>query len=128
MNECSLHSLAAKLTFQPRQRLLQQHEFQALFDQPDYKVSNRAFLLLARHNQLPHARLGLVVGKRKAKRAVDRNQVKRLCRESFRLQQMALANLDILILLRRLPAGDNNAIRQQLTPLWQGLLAKTAQG
>ena len=46
------------------------------------------FVLFARLNQLTHARLGIVVAKRFAPRAVTRNTVKRVCREVFRCMQM----------------------------------------
>ncbi len=42
------------------------------------------FVLYVRPNQLGHARLGVVVAKRLAPRAVTRNQVKRITRELFR--------------------------------------------
>ena len=41
-------------------------------------------MLYTRQNQLPHARLGVVVAKRLAPRAVTRNTIKRLTRELFR--------------------------------------------
>lgn len=46
------------------------------------------FVLFARSNKLAHARLGIVVAKRFAPRAVTRNTVKRMCREVFRCMQM----------------------------------------
>ncbi|GGC07884.1 hypothetical protein GCM10011572_31910 [Pseudoduganella buxea] len=42
-------------------------------------------MLYTRQNQLPHARLGVVVAKRLAPRAVTRNTIKRVTRELFRL-------------------------------------------
>jgi len=46
------------------------------------------FVLYARANQLSHARLGVVVAKRFAPRAVTRNMIKRICRENFRLANL----------------------------------------
>jgi ribonuclease P protein component len=43
------------------------------------------FVLYTRLNQLPHARLGVVVAKRLAPRAVTRNTIKRVTRELFRV-------------------------------------------
>lgn len=51
-----------------------------------YKTAH--FVLYARSNQLPHARLGVVAAKRFAPRAVTRNTVKRLTRELFRISQL----------------------------------------
>jgi len=42
-------------------------------------------VLYTRQNQLPHARLGVVVAKRLAPRAVTRNTIKRVTRELFRV-------------------------------------------
>ena len=42
------------------------------------------FVLYTRSNELPHARLGVVVAKRFAPRAVTRNTIKRVTRELFR--------------------------------------------
>lgn len=113
----------------PRQhRLLEPHQFQAVFNEPDYRASQDCFLLLARENGLNHPRLGLVVGRRKAKKAVDRNRVKRLGRESFRLKTPELTGLDIVLLLRRPPDSTDPAVlRDKLEQAWQRLLAKRTQ-
>lgn len=44
-------------------------------------------------------RLGLVVAKKLLKRAVDRNKVKRVVREQFRLQLAGLPALDLIVRL-----------------------------
>jgi len=46
-----------------------------------------------------HARLGLVIGKRYAKQAVTRNTIKRVLRETFRHQQLALPPRDYVFRL-----------------------------
>lgn len=53
-------------------------------------------MLHYRYNALDYARLGLVVSKKMARRAVDRNYMKRVLREKFRLNQHVLAGLDIV--------------------------------
>lgn len=68
--------------------------------------------MLAIKNQLEHPRLGLAIAKKNSKRAVDRNKIKRVTRESFRLQQHELSALDIVVLARRDAA---NASSSQLT-------------
>ena len=46
-------------------------------------------------NNLEHPRLGLTVAKKHLKRAHDRNRIKRLVRESFRLSQHNLPSCDL---------------------------------
>ena len=47
----------------------------------------------------PAARLGLVVGKKLLKRAVDRNRLKRVVRENFRLRRLQLPSYDLVVRL-----------------------------
>lgn len=97
------------MKFHNHQHLRKAAEFQALFDDPDYRISNKAFLVLAKQNNLSYSRLGLVISKKKARHAVDRNYIKRICRETFRLKQDQLCNVDMLILLRSFAKQDDNA-------------------
>jgi ribonuclease P protein component len=62
-----------------------------------YRTEN--FVLYARPNNLGHARLGIVVAKRFAPRAVTRNLIKRLAREIFRKSE--LASTDCIIRLNK---------------------------
>ena len=48
-------------------------------------------------NGLAYPRLGLVVPKKILSRAVDRNRIRRILREAFRLSQTSLAGLDVII-------------------------------
>lgn len=59
--------------------------------------SNAFFQVYARPNDLGHGRVGLVVGKKVAKRAVRRNYIKRTVREWFRLNQHQLAGMDYVV-------------------------------
>jgi ribonuclease P protein component len=56
--------------------------------------------VLAAPNGLDYARLGLIIPKKIVSTAVGRNRVKRLLRESFRLQQASLAGLDVVARLK----------------------------
>ena len=64
------------------------------------------FLVQALVNSEGFARLGIVVGKRIARRAVDRSRLKRLVRESFRRRQHELGSFDLLVRPRRTLASD----------------------
>ena len=56
-------------------------------------------MLYTRSNELPHARLGVVVAKRFAPRAVTRNTIKRVTRELFRVSP--LPAIDCIVRLAR---------------------------
>jgi len=106
-------------------RLLNAQQFKCVFDAPDSRASGRDILLLARKNQLEQPRLGMVIGKKSVKLAVQRNRLKRLIRTAFRLNQKALAGLDIVVLARKgLAEQDNAEFTRQLESLWQRLLRK----
>jgi len=111
--------------FSRDKRLLDAAQFKAVFDAPDSRASGRDVLLLARKNGLAQPRLGLVIGKKSVKLAVQRNRLKRLIRTAFRLNQSALAGLDIVVLARKgLAEQGNDEFTRQLESLWQRLLRK----
>ncbi len=79
-------------------------------------------MALASPNDLGHPRLGLVFSKKNVRRAVDRNRLKRLARESIRLQQQRLPSVDIVILARRgVHELDNDSLHRQLHGMWKRL-------
>ncbi len=79
-------------------------------------------MALACPNGLDHPRLGLVFSKKNVRRAVDRNRLKRLTRESIRLQQHQLPAVDIVVLARRDAVGlDSATLHRQLSGMWRRL-------
>ena len=103
-------------------RLLTSRHFSAVFDSPTGKAPGRSVLLLARDNGLDHPRLGLVIGKKSVKLAVERNRLKRIMRDSFRLHQEMLGGLDIVVVARKgLGDLDNPELHQQFAKLWKRL-------
>lgn len=116
--------LSMKAGFPKQRRLLNAKDFGPVFNKADVKVSGRTLLVLARHNTLGQSRLGLVVSKKNARLAVQRNRIKRLVRESFRTEA-GLPELDIVFLARRgLTEQDNTEIEAELTRVWTKLKKK----
>ena len=106
-------------SFTYRERLHQARQFRRVFDRARRSRSSM-FTLLRRENRMGYPRLGMVVAKRNARRAVDRNTVKRMIRESFRASKAGLEASDFVVILRR-PIGtvQKESLRQQLTGLWK---------
>lgn len=97
-------------------------DYKGVFDGALFKVHQPHFLFLAKHSELQNSRLGLVVAKKKVRRAHERNRVKRLARESFRLHQHQLGLLDIVVMPKMgIEAIPNAELYQQLQFAWQKL-------
>ena len=64
------------------------------------RYSDNFWTILVRREESRPARLGLAIAKKRAKRAVDRNKLKRVVREAFRYQQSTLAGLEMVVMNR----------------------------
>lgn len=81
--------------------------------------------MLARSNGLEQPRLGVIVAKRYVKKAVVRNRVRRLIRESFRQHQALLLGIDVVVLLRKGLSAPFISIQlnQALKRQWQEVVS-----
>jgi ribonuclease P protein component len=109
-------------------RLLSAAEYKAVFDWAPVRAAHPQFLILAHPNSLGHPRVGLVVGKKAVRRACDRNRVKRIARETFRLSQHQLPALDAVVLARSGAAElDTAALAKIFNKLWRKLAQRAQQ-
>ena len=92
----------------PAARLRRASDFAAL--RHAERWHGRHFLLRWRTTSEGNARLGLAVSRKVSKRAVERNRIKRLIRESFRAEREGLPALDILVIPRTSAAGTPNPV------------------
>jgi ribonuclease P protein component len=74
-------------------------------------------------NDRSSARLGLVVGKRVLRRAVDRNRAKRVIRETFRNTRADLPRVDIIVQVTG--PGGSAEVRHALQAVLKELGEKT---
>ncbi len=110
-------------SFSSQCRLRSQSDLQSVFKQSQ-KVAYQRLLALYRPNQRPLPRLGLVITKHRIKRAIDRNRIRRVIRESFRHHQEVLKGLDIIVLMRsECTPLDKKALRDNVDHLWLQLVA-----
>lgn len=107
--------------------MLTPKNFSFVFDKAIPAVSNH-ITILARHNELETARLGITVPKKKVKNASDRNTIKRIIRESFRLRRHQLPNVDIIVIAKQgIGQLDNQEMVVQLEKLWRKLTNRCNQ-
>ena len=99
--------------------MLTPSHFTFVFQQP-LRAGTPQITILGRQNSLGHPRIGLTVAKKHVKRAHERNRIKRLTRESFRLNQHALPSMDFVVLVKKGVADlDNRALTEALEKLWR---------
>lgn len=108
-------------TFTRELRLLTPAQFKTVFSNP-IKASSAEITLLATANSEQHPRIGLTVAKKHVKLAVERNRVKRVIRDSFRLNQHNLPAIDIVVLVRGGVVNMEKAeINKLIEKLWRKL-------
>jgi len=104
----------------PREARIRRAGDFAVLRQASGRLGGRCFSVRYRQNELGHARLGLAVSKRVSKRAVERNRIKRLLRESFRRVRSQLPPLDLMVMAREQAAGvPGPELLAELDALWR---------
>ncbi len=111
--------------FPRRARLLKPGEFKHTFE-GGRRASVGCLTAVHVDSSAAGPRLGLAIAKKSVPLAVDRNRVKRVIRESFRLHQHQLPAADIVVLAR--PGSGKNSpeqLRQLLERLWTRIAASS---
>jgi ribonuclease P protein component len=83
------------------------------------RVRGDRFDLRYRRNEGSSARLGLIIPKRLARRAVLRNVLKRLARESFRQVLADLPAMDVVLRLAKTPLPPGSSDLRTLRGAWR---------
>ncbi|MDU0353355.1 ribonuclease P protein component [Paraglaciecola aquimarina] len=105
-------------------RLLTPTHFEYVFKKAIPSVSPQ-ITLLARFNDINNPRLGITLSKKRVKYAHDRNRVKRLIRESFRVKRQTFPNIDIVVVGKSgLDKMSNEEIVLLLGKLWKKLVSR----
>ncbi len=111
----------------PKQaKLLKTDDFSSVFNLRK-RIANTYLVIRFKPNNLNRPRLGLVVGKKTAKLAVQRNYMKRVLREFFRLNQHQLPSLDLVVQVqKKFQKTEFVQIKQEFEQLTQKLIDKNA--
>ncbi|OFV35999.1 ribonuclease P protein component [Neisseria sp. HMSC15C08] len=104
--------------FGKQYRLLKTDDFSSVFAFKNRRSRDLLQVSQSADNGLNHPRLGLVVSKKTAKRAHERNYMKRVIRDWFRLNKNSLPPHDFVVRVRLAFNRQNAAeARNQLTQL-----------
>jgi len=88
-----------KFSFPKNSQLRKGWEFDGVYDQGK-RLHGRGFTIICRPNDLGYSRIGISVN-RKIRGAVRRNRIKRIIRESFRLErQLYPSGADVVFAVR----------------------------
>ncbi len=101
-------------------RLHRAEDFQQAFRLGN-KHNQGGLVVYTRLNGLTYARLGLAIAKKVIQSASARNRVKRLIRESFRLNQRRLPDVDIVIVVTSRALYNNRVLLCDLDKQWSRL-------
>ena len=110
--------------FNRESRLLTPGHFQSVFSKP-LRFGSSHITVLVSPNIDERNRLGLAIAKKRVKLAVQRNRIKRQIRESFRLHQHDLPNIDLVIMVKSgTDKLENIEIRRQLEKIWRKIIQR----
>lgn len=104
-------------------RLRTTQQFQNIF-RNSRRLAKGSVAIFNLDNAINHPRLGIVVPKKYVRKAVQRNQIKRIMRESFRANYCKLPAKDfVLIAYKGAEQCENIKLREQLEWLWKKFIS-----
>lgn len=119
--------MAAKYGFPKSRHLLKTDEISSVFSFK-CRFSGEYLQLLVKPNPLHYPRLAMIVAKKTAPRAVDRNYMKRVVREVFRLEQATLGGMDCVVRAnKRFGRTDFDGVQAELRQLFAKAARRSRQ-
>ena len=110
--------------FSSSYRLSRAEDFRQVFKN-NIRISDDSITLLIGKRAGVNPRLGFAIAKKQIKRAVDRNRIKRLIRESFRRQRADLPQRDMVAMVRaNILQLDHQQIFMRLDKHWRKAIIK----
>jgi len=91
------------------------------------RFGDALFAVIARVNETDGPRLGMAVSTKAAGNSVQRNRIRRIIRESFRLRQHRLPSVDLVVSARpRVRGVPGPELRASLDALWEQVTRRCA--
>ena len=108
-----------KLCFKRQDRLLDRPAFSTVFEARKKRFSG-TFIIYSHENQCDYPRIGIILSKKQVRLASKRNQLRRLIRESFRLNLTTLPRMDfVLVGLNAMQHLNRKEIVQCIEKQWE---------
>ena len=119
--------ILTSLRFSKQAKLLKTDEFSSVFNFRK-RISAHYLVMHYQPNSQEQVRLGLVVGKKTCKLAVDRNYMRRVLREFFRIQQHQIAHVDLVVRVqKKFDRVNFSQIKQEFDSLLLKLIISNAK-
>jgi ribonuclease P protein component len=107
-----------RLTLPAELRLRRKSQFEAAYAN-GRRLGDGFFSVTVSPNKSGRPRVGLAVAVKIAGNSVERNRIRRQIRESFRLSQLEIPPVDLIVSARSRARGATNAdLRASLAALW----------
>jgi ribonuclease P protein component len=118
--------MPGRLTLPAQRRLRRTRDFDATYAH-GRRLGDGFFSVTAKSNTLSAPRLGLAVAVRVAGGGVARNRIRRIIRESFRLHQLEIPAVDLVVSARpRVKGAPGKVLHASLEALWKEVAARCA--
>ena len=116
----------AAFRFTKQAKIVKTDDFSSVFNLRK-RIANKHLVMRYRLKEVNIARLGLIVSKKTAKLAVQRNYMRRVLRELFRLNQHRLPAVDLVVQIQKaFEKPDFMVIQQEFEHLVQQIVTKTS--
>ena len=114
-----------RFTLSAQKRLRRKSDFDAAYAR-GRRFGNGFFGVIALWNDKGWPRIGLAVAVRAAGGGVERNRIRRIIRESFRLHQYELPAVDLVVSARSKAKGaTGQQLHESLIELWHSVAIKS---
>lgn len=111
----------------PRQlRLTTAADFRQVFNK-NIRMGDAGITILVSAHTGTSPRIGFAIAKKQIKKAVHRNSLKRIFRESFRKNQHRLPARDLVVMVRKqILLSDSIQLRASLDKHWNSIISRCA--